>query len=397
MSLTGTPFLTVLCAAAVGAFLLVVLRWRVAAGNRPSDLLRRVAMLVTVNVLVLLAIGGLANRTFQFFSSWADLSGSLATTTPTATVPHGSLSRTVGRVAQAEGRQLPFPKPAAPLPRRLQPPPGVGDGSGLLLTTRVRGTTTHLTAPVSVWLPPDYAAEVASGHRLPVIEAFSGYPGSTLQWFRTMALPSVYEERVAAHRLRDAVVVAPSVEIPPGTDTECVDSDRGGPPVERFVTVDVPTWIRQHFAVVPQRTSWATLGLSAGGWCAAMAALRHPAQYGVAIVMGGYFAPDFSQGYRPLLRGSAMARGYDLVRRERTARPPVAVWLVTSRTDKLSYPSSSRFLRAAVPPTSVHAIVLADGGHRLSIWRPLVGSALDWLGARIPGFRPLPLVAALHG
>jgi pimeloyl-ACP methyl ester carboxylesterase len=190
------------------------------------------------------------------------------------------------------------------------------------------------------------------------------------------------------------VVVSPSTEIPPGTDTECVDGGPGAPQVERFLTVDVPTWVRQHFAVVARRTSWATLGLSAGGWCAAMAALRHPAQYGAAVVMGGYFAPDFSARYRPLT-ASAAAR-YDLVRLEQRRRPPVALWLETSRNDRLSYPSSAAFLRAVAPPTAVDATVLLDGGHRLSLWRPMVGSALDWVGARIPGFRPSAFVAALH-
>ena len=127
-----------------------------------------------------------------------------------------------------------------------------------------------------------------------------------------------------------------------------------------------------------------------------MAALRHPAQYGAAVVMGGYFAPDFSARYRPLPSRAAAARGYDLVRLEQRHRPPVAVWLETSRNDRLSYPSSAAFLRAVAPPTAVDATVLRDGGHRLSLWRPMLGTALDWVGARIPGFRPVALVAALH-
>jgi pimeloyl-ACP methyl ester carboxylesterase len=392
MSLTGIPFLLLLCAGAVAAFALVVLRWDAAATGRPGDLVRRVAMLLTVNLLVLLAIGALANRTFDFFSDWSDLSGTLAATAPGSSLTHGAVSR-------AEARSLPFPSVAGgrgghlSTPLRLPRDPFAG-GDGQLLTYQVRGGTSGLVAPVTVWLPPDYAAQVASGHRLPVIEAFSGYPGSTLQWFHSIALPSIYEEQVAAHRLRDAVVVSPSTEIPPGTDTECVDGGPGAPQVERFLTVDVPTWVRQHFAVVPRRTSWMTMGLSAGGWCAAMAALRHPAQYGAAVVMGGYFAPDFSAGYRPLAPGAAA--GYDLVRLEQRRRPPVALWLETSRNDRLSYPSSAAFLRAVAPPTAVQATVLQDGGHRLSLWRPMLGSALDWVGARIPGFRPLGLVAALH-
>jgi hypothetical protein len=38
----------------------------------------------------------------------------------------------------------------------------------------------------------------------------------------------------------------------------------------------------------------------------------------------------------------------------------------------------------------VRATILAHAGHRLSVWRALLGPALDWLGATVPGFAPVP-------
>jgi pimeloyl-ACP methyl ester carboxylesterase len=297
---------------------------------------------------------------------------------------------------EAERHRLPFPAPVAPLPTHPAPPPGLRahpGRDGQVLRYVVRGASTGITAPVRVWLPPGYAAAAAAGLRFPVIEAFPGYPGSALEWFHSMAAPASYDQQVAAHRIRPAVVVSPSVEIPPGYDTECVDGGRAGPQVEQFVTRDLATWVRQHFAVVPARTSWTTLGLSTGGWCAAMVALRHPDEYGAAVVLGGYFRPDFSPGYRPFSPASARGRGYDLVRLEHDRHPPVAIWLQTSHSDSLSYPSSAEFLRAVRSPTSVRAVVLSHAGHRLSVWRAQLGPALDWVGATVPGFAPVPTPA----
>jgi pimeloyl-ACP methyl ester carboxylesterase len=45
--------------------------------------------------------------------------------------------------------------------------------------------------------------------------------------------------------------------------------------------------------VVANRNAWATIGDSSGGFVAAMATIHHPVQYSAAIVLGGYFRPDF--------------------------------------------------------------------------------------------------------
>jgi hypothetical protein len=44
-----------------------------------------------------------------------------------------------------------------------------------------------------------------------------------------------------------------------------------------------------------------------------MAAMLHPSQFGGAIVMGGYFRPDFGPKYEPFAPGSAADHRYDLV------------------------------------------------------------------------------------
>jgi len=80
-----------------------------------------------------------------------------------------------------------------------------------------------------------------------------------------------------------------------------------------WLAQDVPNWVTHTFRVQTDRASWATIGNSTGGWCAAMVAMLHPAQYAAAIVMGGYFRPEFSPFYYPYPPGSQLTARYDLV------------------------------------------------------------------------------------
>jgi len=134
----------------------------------------------------------------------------------------------------------------------------------------------------------------------------------------------------------------------------------------------------------------AAIGLSAGGWCAAMVAMLHPAQYAAAIVMSGYFRPEFGPFYEAFPPGSPLAARYDLVALAKRAPPPVALWLVTSHTDSVSYRSSAALLKVARPPLAVSATVFQNAGHRVSLWQGLLPGSLTWLGANVPGFKATP-------
>ena len=85
--------------------------------------------------------------------------------------------------------------------------------------------------------------------------------------------------------------------------------------------------------------------------------------------------------------GSPAARGYDLVRTVRVSPPPIAMWVMASRTDSLSWPTTAEVLRYARPPMSVASVLLKTGGHRDSVFQPFVRTSLIWLGQTLPGFR----------
>lgn len=380
MSLTGGVFLGLVAVCTVLAFLVLILRWPALGGHTLGRVAARTGMLLLVNVLVLLTFVTQLNAQFLFYADWTDLGGALGGS-PTATrlsrgttASHAAKGKAVGAAATA-GAVLPPLPPMSP--------------SGVITYT-VKGPLSRLTGRIVVQLPPGYTAHRNATVRYPVIEAFQGIPGSSRQWINTMNLGGVVAQQAAAKRMRPALAVSPQTEIPAGVDTECVNGVGGNPQLETWLAKDVPNWVAHTFRVQTDRAAWATIGLSAGGWCAAMVAMLHPAQFAATIVLGGYFRPEFGSFYDPYPTHGPLARRYDLVALSRKNPPPVAVWLETSHADAVSYTSSAAFLKVTRPPLAVDATVLQNAGHRLSLWQGLLPGSLAWLGANVSGFKAMP-------
>jgi len=326
-------------------------------------------MLLLVNVLVVTTTLAQVNAHFLLFANTSDLAAAFHSTPKPAHV------KTRGPAAKG-GKSHP------PLPA------GGIDAAGVISYT-VKGRLSGLVGKVSVQLPSDYTATNHAKLRYPVIEAFQGYPDGPKSWIAGMQLGGMIRQQVDAHRMAPTVVVSPQVEFPGGVDTECVNGVAGRPQVETWLAQDVPNWVTHTFRVQTNRASWTAIGLSMGGWCAAMVAMLHPAQYAAAIVMGGYFRPEFGAFYVPYPSRSPLAARYDLVALSRKRPPPVAIWLETSHVDRVSYLSSAAFLKEAKRPLAVHSTVLQHAGHRLSLWKGLLPGSLTWLGANVSGFKPL--------
>lgn len=379
MSLTGPVFLDGTIAVSVVAFLGVILVWPRLTRRTPWHVAGRVGALALVNVLVLLTAAAQLNAKYLFYSDWGDLRGAYT----------GHLVQTSLHRGGGEGRapDIAVAGAAAPVAANVPPLTEPVGRSGLLSYT-VHGPLSGLTGTVVVQLPVGYTSAADASRTYPVLEAFQGYPGSPMAWPKVFHTRQYIESAVSAHRLRAPILVSPQVEFPTGADTEGVNGPPGSPQVETWLTRDVPDWVGQHFRVEANRNAWATIGYSAGGWVAAMATVLHPAQYGAGIVMGGYFRPNFGPFYEPFTPSDPRYRSYDLPRRVAHHPPPVSLWVQTSHADPLSYSSSAAFLRSTRAPTAVHAVVLRNAGHRISVWVALLPEALQWLGQNVSGFRP---------
>ena len=380
MSLTGPVFLGLVVVLALAGFAALVYWWpRLSAGTFLA-VAARAGSLVGVNLLVLLVAAVVMNDQFTFFADWTDLAGAMGRT-QTLTTAHGGDS-----AADAASRPVPgassVPRDQPALP--IAPPTGQR-----VVRYTVTGAASGITAAVMIQLPVGYSDPTNLSRRYPVLETFHGYPGDISQWIDSMDLGGAVQAAVAQRQMSDVIIVSPSIEVPRGRDTECVNGPTAATPqVETWLTQDVPNWVLHTLRAKPDRASWATIGLSAGGWCAAMATMLHPDRYAAGIVMGGYFQPQFSKSFTPFTASGPLGHRYDLLARARTSAPPVALWVETSHSDPISYPSASMLLKQAKPPLSVTSVVLAHAGHRLSLWQGELPQVMSWLGQNIPGFAP---------
>ncbi len=378
MSLTGLPFLIAVVALTVGALVWGAVRLparRRTVGSVALRLLDRLG----VSALVVLTVAVALNDQNQWYASWGDLFGTGGTEvirqSSGGTSPEAALQGT------PTGPGLGTPTPTATLP----PLPSPGQRVQSFTFT---GTASGLKGRVLVSLPVGYEDPANAGRTYPVIEAFHGYPGAPDVWMQGVNLVPSLDTLAGQHKIDDVIVVAPQIEFPAGADTECVNGGTGQPQVETWLATDVPQQLATRLRVSRDRTGWATLGFSSGGWCAAMVSMLHPDVFGAGVVLGGYFAPIFGNAYVPFHPGSPAAKRYQLVSLATTAPPPVALWLQTSKADSLSYSSSAAMLKAAHAPLSIESQVDVSAGHRIGVWADAVPTALTWLGSTVDGFKP---------
>ena len=347
---------------AVVAAVAVVVCWRGLGRRGVLAVIARSTALLGVNLSVLVAVFLVVNAQFGLFSDWDDLLGTQQVVTTT----------------QASGSATAQASEAAPV--RL-------DGyDGRVWRVQVPGPRSGTTAEALVVLPTGYGTSPAPAGGYPVIEAFHGYPGTPEQWLDAMHLLPSLDAAVTAHQLAASVVVIPTLEVPAGRDTECVDAGAGQPELETWLSQDVPDYVEQHYAVSRQSRSWATIGLSMGGWCANEMAMLHPDRFSAAIAFGGYSRLDLGS-WTPFPADSPPAKRYDLVALARQDPPPVRLWALASKEDGLSWPSTQALASAVHGPTTMTLVTQQQGGHRTSIWAGIVPQALAWLGSA-PGFAP---------
>lgn len=376
MSLGGRGLPILLMFLTLGLFIAIVLGPRRARSRAAGGFVRGVQTLA-LNLVVLTLAAVLLNNSFDFYLSWSDLFGlrSPVVATKTGGQASAAVNARVRRPPALAGAGIGAGElPALPAPgQRLQ-------------EFQVTGARSGVTGTVLVYLPAGYDAAAQTHH--PVIVALHGSPGSPSSWMGPMGYGQNVDAAVAGRHLAAPVVVMPQVNFPEAGDTECVNGPPGSPQVDTWLSVDIPQWITSHFRVSGERDGWAVTGYSEGGWCAAFIGMHHPDVYGASIVYGGYFRVSFEKSYVPLGAATRTSLPYDLVQLAAKQPPPLAMWVMSSKGDGLSYPSTAKFLKAARAPLSVTSYIDRQGGHRFSLWVDATPPSLAWLGATLPGFAP---------
>lgn len=129
-----------------------------------------------------------------------------------------------------------------------------------------------------------------SSIKLPVLILLAGIPGGPVNWISGGGLEATADAFAKQHDGITPLIFSVDDTGSAINDTECVNSARGN--VETYLAVDVPNYIKSHFSVLTSSNNWAIGGLSMGGMCAVMLALRHPNVYHDFLDFGGEIGPE---------------------------------------------------------------------------------------------------------
>ncbi|MQY07006.1 alpha/beta hydrolase [Actinomadura macrotermitis] len=362
MTLLGWPLLALLVVLAVAAPVGCLFAWNRLPGPRAAQGAGRLGLLLTCQATALLMVGVLINHHLHLYASWDDLFGT---------------EQADGDIHAAGA--APQPDGAGPVGRPQSLSPFHFDGRSRTFVARVQGQESGIRAEVRVWLPKQYDDPAYAGKRFPVVELFPGFPGSSWTWFGAMRGADLLRTAMRNGQAKPYILVAPTITVQPGRDTECADVP-GGPKVATWLVADVRRIVTEHFRALPEAASWGTMGYSTGGFCAAKLALQYPNRFRAAVSLAGYFRPTSPD----LTRAPALARAnspLDLL----AAHPPVDLLLAGSREDPGTVPAIDEMIRRSRPPTRSFTYIVLTGGHNVRVWQEMLPKAYEWLSKRVDG------------
>jgi S-formylglutathione hydrolase FrmB len=194
----------------------------------------------------------------------------------------------------------------------------------------------------------------------------------------------------AAHHSGAApIVVMPDINGTRHGDTECVSTARGN--VERYLATDVPDYVLTHFPAAAHSTQWAIGGVSEGGMCSLLLALRHAQRFPTFVDLSGLTRPtlgrtdDPSRTVTDLFSGSWTAyQQHDplwLLRRHHYST--LAGWLAVGATDTRARDAQRRVATAAARAGIAITQRIEPGGHGWHDWDAAMAQCLPWLWSRL--------------
>ncbi len=253
--------------------------------------------------------------------------------------------------------------------------------SGVVVSVAIPSPVSGVGARgAEIFLPPQYFT-APPDFKFPVVYLYPGVPGTQIDWFTGgMAWQTGL---AAAKNDRPAILVSPSVAPSYGTDTECVNSQHGN--WETYLAVDVPNWVASSSRSLVGATANATAGLSMGGYCAQMLALRHPDKFSMSGNFSGTTLPTYPGGMAalfgpgPNLVATTDSYNTNWIIQNVPASRTVNTWLeIGSHDDPALIADEKQFNAAALAlgMKSSFRFTETPGAHSFYVWAECLA---DWL------------------
>jgi len=219
-----------------------------------------------------------------------------------------------------------------------------------------------------VILPAGY--DDASRRRYPVVYFLHGLPGSSSSYQGNDWLLD------AVARAWPAILVIPQGARDSDTDPEYLDWGVGRN-WSTYIATELPRYVDAHFRTIPSRSGRAIVGVSAGGYGAAVIGLNHLSRFSVIESWSGYFHPTDPTGTRALTRGGAAivhqligGLQWDIRRR------PTFLAFYVGTGDARFRSENVQFDRELTAARVRHLFALYPGAHRTALWQR---HAVAWL------------------
>lgn len=346
VSIAEIPFLVAIGSASLLVIVLVA-RTLLRAGG--------VAKIVgTVVVVLVLAINGAAwvNRHYDYYPTWNELWGERAR--DAASIKDVAEQSTVPR-------------------------------SGKVVQIAIPATRSGFDArDAQVYLPPAYFATPRPP--LGVIVLLAGSPGTPEDWTRGGMADVTSDAYAALHGGVAPVLVFADNNGSIDADTECVGV------AERYLAEDVPAFVIRRFGVSSDPRGWAIGGLSEGGTCGIMLALRHPDTFQTFLDFSGLLGPrrgndnEIGSTVEDLFGGdqSAFFAHEPLALLATTSFPGMGGFFEVGRNDTAPAGAQRSLVPAArAAGVEVCAVEVAGGEHTFRFWADAFRDALPWVAARV--------------
>lgn len=247
---------------------------------------------------------------------------------------------------------------------------------GRLVDVSIRSRALDGAVHARVYLPPGYAT---SGLSYPTLYFLHGLPGTS----RSYTVHAQHVAELVESLPTQAIVVFPQGARDDDNDAEYNDLGPGHD-WERFIATELPGYVDSHFRTIRNRDARAIVGVSAGGYGAALAGLHHLATFSVVESWSGYFRPTDPTGTRVVDRGSPAANAetsaFTLVPwlAGAFAREPSYLAFYVGAADRHFVADNVTFDQALTAANVAHEFQLYPGGHSWTLWD---AHAVEWLAA----------------
>ncbi len=264
---------------------------------------------------------------------------------------------------------------------------------GVLIEVDIPPTASHFsTRPAYVYLPPAWFAKVTPS--LPTLVLLPGEPGSASDWSDDGDADNTADAFASSHHGVAPIIVMPDPNGTKTVDSECVNSQFGE--AESYLVDDVPAFVRTRFDASRAAGSLAIGGLSAGGTCSVMLALRHPTEYPTFASFSGFASPQWldtsrAQTIATLFGGSEQEfAAHDPIQLVQNGHfTGVAGWFEVGDQDPQAVQAAHQLQPAALQAGIATCLLVRPGGHDFDLWSQALRDAFPWLAWRL-GLSPEP-------